>query len=264
MATVTEEALLVEKKSGVLRVTLNRPKVLNALTHQMLLDLHRHLVEAGMDREVRCVVLGASGRAFCAGADLENLKKHHETGKFSLGEDLRKYFNPIALQIQKLEKPVIGAVQGVAAGAGASLALACDLKICSDQASFVSAFIKVGLAPDTGMTHHLARFLGPALALEHAWTAKPIEAARALQFGLVNRVVPMERLESEVEALTEELSRMPRQALGLTKRTMLRAFENSFEEQLNYETQVQEILGSAQDHREGVAAFLEKRRPKFG
>ena len=200
MRTQVSKDLLTEQKGAVLRLTLNRPEVLNALTAAMLEDLLRELERSEKDESVRCVVLRACGRAFCAGADLALLRELHASGEpLELGEELRRRFNPLIRLMRSMDKPVLAAVNGVAAGAGAGLALAPDIKIASENASFISVFIRVGLAPDSGMSHVLARGLGRSLALEHAWTAKPISAAQAAHFGLVNRVVPGERLDAEVE-----------------------------------------------------------------
>jgi 2-(1,2-epoxy-1,2-dihydrophenyl)acetyl-CoA isomerase len=263
MTTATEEPLLADKAGGVLVLTLNRPKVLNALTLAMLEDLNKRLKEAERDPEVRCVVLKAAGRAFTAGADLGDLKARQEKSAFSLGDELRRHFNPLILQLRRMEKPVVASVQGLAAGAGASLALACDLKLCAEEASFILAFVKVGLVPDSGLSWTLPRHLGLAKALEHAWTAKPLAAADALAAGLVNSVVPAYRLEAAVLEVAGKLVSAPPRAVALTKRQMNRALEQGFEAQLEYEAQLQEILGRTRDHAEGVQAFLEKRPARF-
>lgn len=255
--------LLKEEKSGILILTLNRPEVLNSLTVGMMDGLFKELKAAEKDKKIRCVLIKAAGRAFCAGADLGELQKRQKESGVSLGSELRDRFNPLVLQIRRMEKPVLSVIQGIAAGAGASLALSCDIKICSDEAKFVNAFIKVGLVPDTGMTYELPRFLGRSLALEHAWTAKPIGAELALSKGWVNRVIPAVQLDEEAFKFCEELSQNPPLALALTKRAINRAFENTFSDQLEYEAQLQEILGKTQDHAEGISAFLEKRRPRF-
>jgi 2-(1,2-epoxy-1,2-dihydrophenyl)acetyl-CoA isomerase len=263
--TATQEAeLLIEQEGGVLRLTLNRPKSLNALTHGMLLALTKALKKAAKDDVVRVVVLAASGRAFCAGADLTDLKKNYEAGRApSLGGELRQYFNPLIRQMRALEKPIVCAVNGLAAGAGASLALAADIKICTAAVKFISAFSQVGLVPDSGFTHMLTRTMGVGLALEHAWTAKPIPARQAEQFGLVNRVVPSEDLEKEVGKLVQTLTLQAPRALALTKRAMNHALDTTFDKTLEYEAHLQEILGQTEDHLEGVNAFLEGRPARF-
>lgn len=263
MTTTTDDSLLSTQAAGVLVLTLNRPKALNALTMSMMKHLMASLKEAEANRDVRCVVLTAAGRAFCAGADLGELKKRQEAGPFSLGDELRRFFNPLIAQIRRMEKPVVGSVNGLAAGAGASLILATDVKICSEGASFICAFVKVGLVPDSAMTYLLPRHLGLSRALEHAWTAKPITASEALSAGLVNEVVPSYRLEAATMEMAQRLALAPPRAVAMTKRVMNRSWENTIEEQMEYEAQLQEILGKSKDHQEGVAAFLEKRPPQF-
>ena len=256
--------LLVETSDGVLTLTLNRPDVLNALTLGMMKGVLDALKKAATDKAVKAVVLTAAGRAFCAGADLGDLKKRQSAGSFSLGDELRDHFNPLVAQIRRLEKPVIGAINGLAAGAGASIILSADLKICCDKATFLNAFVRVGLAPDSGMTYILPRSLGISKALEHAWLAKPITAEQALACGLVNKVVPAEQVAAEARALALELAKMPPLALALTKRAINRSLSAaSLDDQMEYEAQLQEILGRTKDHAEGVAAFLEKRPAKF-
>lgn len=255
--------LLSETKDGVLTLTLNRPDVLNSLTMGMMKGLQGALKKAEKDKDVRCVILTAAGRAFCAGADLGDLRKRQAQKAFSLGDELRDHFNPLILQLRKMEKPVIGAVNGLAAGAGASLILSCDLKVCSEQAKFINAFVRVGLVPDSGMTYYMPRFLGLSLALEHAWTAKPVTAQQALHFGWVNRVVAPDALAASAMELARELCAQPPLALALTKRALNRALDNDLEGQMEYEARLQEILGRTKDHAEGVAAFLEKRPPQF-
>lgn len=255
---------LSELKDGVLRLTLNRPEALNALTGTMLRGLAEAVNKAGRDKNVRAIALAGAGRAFCAGADLGDVKKRMKDGGFEHGDELRRAFNPLILAIRRVEKPVVCAVQGTAAGAGASLALACDLKVCSSDAKFLNAFAKVGLVPDSGMTWHLPRALGLSLALEHAWLAKPIEAEEALKFGLVNRVVPADQLELAVGETLCKLFAVPPLALALTKRAMNASLESSsLEDQLEREAQLQSFLGKTKDHAEGVAAFVEKRAPVF-
>lgn len=259
-----EDELLRETAGGVLRITLNRPQVLNSLTRGMMKGLRDALRAAGKDPAVRAVTITGAGRAFCAGADLGDLKKLYEAGEAPpLGDELRNYFNPMILAVRDLEKPVVAQINGLAAGAGASLALACDLKICAAPAKFISAFIGVGLVPDSGFSHALTRGMGLALALEHAWTAKPIIASRAEQFGLVNKVVPSEDLAKETDAMLEPLLKAPAKAIGLTKRLLRGALDRDFDAQLEYEAQMQEILGRTGDHLEGVNAFLESRKPDF-
>jgi len=255
---------LAETKDGVLTLTLNRPDVLNALTGTMLRGLAEAVTKAGRDAAVRVVVLAGAGRAFCAGADLGDVRKRRAEGRFEHGEELRRSFNPLIAAVRRVEKPVIAAVHGTAAGAGASLALACDLKVCAEGAKFLNSFARVGLVPDSGMTWLLPRGLGLSLALEHAWLGRALTAERALELGLVNRVVPPAELAAAVSELAASLLDIPPLALGLTKRAFNRALEApSLEDQLEAEAQLQSYLGRTKDHAEGIAAFLEKRAPRF-
>ncbi|MFI5348317.1 MAG: enoyl-CoA hydratase/isomerase family protein [Elusimicrobiota bacterium] len=255
---------LSETKEGVLTVTLNRPDALNALTGTMLKGLAEAVTKAGRDKAVRVIVLAGAGRAFSAGADLGDVKKRMSSGSFEHGDELRKTFNPLILAIRRVEKPVVCAINGTAAGAGASLALSCDLKICAAEAKFLNAFAKVGLIPDSGMTWMLPRALGLSLALEHAWLGKPISSGEALRFGLVNRVVPAAELSAAVAETVAALLSVPPLALALTKRALNRSLEaSSLDEQLETEAQLQSFLGKTKDHAEGIASFLEKRPPKF-
>ncbi|MDE2489219.1 MAG: enoyl-CoA hydratase/isomerase family protein [Elusimicrobia bacterium] len=263
-AETSAPEFLSETKDGVLRLTLNRPESLNALTGTMLRGLADAVTKAGRDASVRAIALAGAGRAFCAGADLGDVKMRMADGSFEHGAELRKAFNPLILSIRRIEKPVVCAVQGTAAGAGASLALACDLKVCAEDAKFLNAFAKVGLVPDSGMTWLLPRALGLSLALEHAWLSKPITAQQALSSGLVNRVVPAAELEGSVGELLGRLFAVPPLSLALTKRALNRSLEAaSLEDQLEYEAQLQQFLGRTKDHAEGMAAFLEKRPAKF-
>jgi 2-(1,2-epoxy-1,2-dihydrophenyl)acetyl-CoA isomerase len=263
-AQISAAEFLSETKDGVLTLTLNRPEALNALTGSMLKGLADAVTKAGRDKAVRVVVLTAAGRAFCAGADLGDVKKRMASGGFEHGDELRKTFNPLILAIRRVEKPVIAVVQGTAAGAGASLALACDLKVCSAEAKFLNAFSKVGLIPDSGMTWTLPRALGLSLALEYAWLGKPITSETALRFGLVNRVVPAAELAVAVAELVASLLAVPPLALALTKRALNRSVEApSLEDQLETEAQLQSYLGRTKDHAEGIASFLEKRPAVF-
>lgn len=265
MPTAAVEAdLLVEQEGAVLTLTLNRPKALNALTHGLMEALTAALKKAERDASVRAVVLTGAGRAFCAGADLGHLKEAYKAGAAPrLGAELRRWFNPLVSQARRMEKPVVCAVNGLAAGAGASLALACDVRYAAPTAKLIAAFGQVGLVPDSGFSRALVRGMGLANALEHAWTAKPIPATEAERWGLYNKVVPEGELRAEVRAFLDKVLAAPPKAVALTKRSFNRAAEAEFEAQLEYEAQLQEVLGRTKDHLEGVNAFLEGRAPKF-
>lgn len=264
MIPPTAAEFVAETKSGVLTLTLNRPESLNALTAAMLKGLAESVARAGGDQATRVIAISGAGRAFSAGADLGDVKKRMADGGFDHGEELRNSFHPLILAIRRVEKPVVAVVNGIAAGAGASLALACDLKVCSVEAKFVNAFAKVGLIPDSGMTWLLPRALGLSRALEHAWLSQPITAEAALSFGLVNRVVPASSLADAARQVVDSLLAVPPLALGLTKRAMNRSLAAaSLEEQMEREAQLQSFLGRTKDHAEGISAFLEKRAPQF-
>jgi len=256
----TLSTVLTALEGGVLTLTLNRPEVLNALNEQLTADLHVGLRFAERTPEVRCVVLTGAGRGFCSGQDLRE-----RTGgeAVSYGDSLRRRYNPVILRMRTMEKPVIAAVNGVAAGAGCNLALAADLRIASERASFIEVFSRVGLVPDSGGTFTLPRLVGLGKALELAFTADPVDAHEALRLGLVNRVVPHDELMAHTLALATRLAQGPTRAFGLTKRAFNYALTASLEATLEYEAHLQEIAGRTADHREGVAAFLEKRQPRF-
>jgi len=256
----TLSTVLTALEGGVLTLTLNRPEVLNALNEQLTADLHDGLRFAERTPEVRCVVLTGAGRGFCSGQDLRE-----RTGgeAVSYGDSLRRRYSPVILRMRTMEKPVIAAVNGVAAGAGCNLALAADLRIASERASFIEVFSRVGLVPDSGGTFTLPRLVGLGKALELAFTADPVDAHEALRLGLVNRVVPHDELMAHTLALATRLAQGPTRAFGLTKRAFNYALTASLEATLEYEAHLQEIAGRTADHREGVAAFLEKRQPRF-
>lgn len=255
------ETILYETADNVATITLNRPNVLNAVNDQMLAELGDALNNAGRDTNVRCLVLTGAGRAFCAGQDLADIQARGQA--ISYAEHLRQGYNPIIARMRRIEKPIIGAINGVAAGAGMSLALACDLRVASEKASFIQSFVNVGLVQDSGSSCLLPRLVGYARAFDLAVTGQKLEAPQALTWGLVNRVVKPEELAEAAHAWAVELALQPPKAVGLIKRAMNRAPWLEIEAALDYEAQLQEIAGRTADHREGVAAFLEKRKPVF-
>lgn len=254
------DTIIVEQGEGVLTITLNRPDVLNAVNDQMMREMQDALRQAERDAAVRCLVITGAGRGFCSGQDLRDRAR---PGGFSYGEHLRGGYNPIILRLRTMEKPVIAAVNGVAAGAGCSLALAADVRIASDRASFIEVFARVGLIPDSGSTWFLPRLVGLGKALELAYAADPVDAAEAHRLGLVNRVVPHDDLMPQTAALARRLAAGPTKAYGLTKRAITYGLGAPLEESLNYEAYLQDIAGRTADHREGVMAFLEKRQARF-
>src|SRR3954452_10728338 len=254
------ETILRDATDGVLTLTLNRPDALNSFNVEMKEALLAALKDATRDKSVRAVLLTGAGRAFSAGQDL---KERQAPGAADLGTELRTRYNPIVLAMRKLEKPVIGAINGVAAGAGISVALACDIRIAADNASFIEVFGRVGLVPDTGSSWFLPRLVGYAKAAEMAFTTDPVDAQTAERLGLVNRVVPAGKLMDEANALAAKLAQGAPLAIGLAKRALNRSLEMGLEEALEYEAQLQSIAGRSSDHVEGFAAFVEKRPPKF-
>jgi 2-(1,2-epoxy-1,2-dihydrophenyl)acetyl-CoA isomerase len=252
--------LRVEVADAVATLTLDRPDALNSLTVPLKDELARTIRSLGRDAAVRAVVLTGAGRAFCAGQDL---RERLEPDAAPLAAEVRERYAPIILAMRRLEKPIIGAINGVAAGAGASLAFACDIRIAAEEASFILAFGRVGLVPDSGATWFLPRLIGASRAAELTMTTDPLSAADAERIGLVSRVVPGPSLLEEAHALAARLAAGAPVALGLTKRALNRAFGATLEDQLEYEAILQGIAGATADHAEGVAAFVEKRKPAF-
>jgi 2-(1,2-epoxy-1,2-dihydrophenyl)acetyl-CoA isomerase len=247
------------RDGAVQTITLNRPDVLNAVNAAMHAALQAALKEAARDEEVRAVVVTGAGRGFCVGQDLTEFRE----SPGDIGDRLRSGYHRTILAIRSLEKPVLAAVNGPAAGAGLSLALACDVRIASDSASFVPAFVNIGLVPDSGVTFFVRRLLGYARAFEWLTTGRKLTAAEAHAWGLVSEVVEADRLAERTAELAKELAAMPTRAIGMTKRLLDAAETSTLEEQLELEAQLQSAVTQTADFREGVAAFLEKRPPKF-
>jgi len=256
---VAYETILYEKQNGVAKITLNRPQSLNAFTPQMNAELQNALKEGDGDDAVRCFLITGAGRAFCAGQDLKGRTPEQ---KGSLGASLREKYNPIILRMRRTEKIVLAAVNGVAAGAGCNLALACDLRIASEEAKFIEAFVLVGLAPDCGGSFFLPRLVGLSKAMELLLLGEPVDAQEALRIGLVAKVFPSAELSKAAQEIAERLAQGPR-SVGLIKRAVNRALLPGLEAQLEYEAYLQEIAGRSADFDEGVRAFLEKRQPVF-
>jgi 2-(1,2-epoxy-1,2-dihydrophenyl)acetyl-CoA isomerase len=260
MAEPGFEALRWEVAGGIATITLDRPEALNSLEGRLKTELLDAIRQAGRDSSVRVVILTGAGRAFCAGQDL---KERLQPDPTPLDVEVRERFNPIVSAIRLLDKPVIAAVNGVAAGAGASLAFAADLRIASESASFVLAFGRIGLIPDSGATWLLPRLVGLGRATELMLLPDPLLAAEALRIGLVNRVVPAGELLAEAGAMATTLAAAAPRALALTKRAIRRSLEADFEDAIDYEASLQGIAGRTADHSEGLAAFVEKRAPRF-
>lgn len=256
--------ILISNDGAVQTITLNRPDSLNAFNDLMLKELSKAVRAAEKDPAVRCLVFTGAGRGFSSGQDLAEVRERSNKDQpLELGSHLRAMYNPLILKIRTIEKPVIASVNGVAAGAGCSLALACDIRIAAESASFIEAFIKVGLVPDSGSTFMLPRLIGVSRAMEMAFTGRKIKTDEALRIGLVNQVVPDDQLAEETAKFARKLADLPTRAIGLTKRAINAAWRADLETQLDYEAMLQTTAGQTQDHREGVTAFLEKRQPTF-
>jgi 2-(1,2-epoxy-1,2-dihydrophenyl)acetyl-CoA isomerase len=253
-------ALRYEVADAVATITLDRPGALNALTIPLKQELLTALRTVARDPSIRAVVLTGAGRAFCAGQDL---KERLEPDAAPLEVELRERYNPIIAAMRRLDQPIVGAINGVAAGAGASLAFACDLRIAAEGASFVLAFERIGLVPDSGATWFLPRLVGPAKAAEFALLGDPLSAADAERFGLVARVVPADALADEARSMALRLAGLAPQAVALTKRALERSWSVALEAALEDEAYRQGIAGASADHAEGLAAFLDKRPPRF-
>jgi 2-(1,2-epoxy-1,2-dihydrophenyl)acetyl-CoA isomerase len=245
-------------------VTLDRPDVLNAFDDEMGAAALEAVQKAAADDGIRCIVITGAGRAFSSGEDLGALTKTYEAGEApDLGDTLVRRYNPLIRAIASAPKPVVAAVNGVAAGAGASVVLACDLRIASEKAKLVLAFIKVGLVPDSGAVWFLSKMLGSARALELAMSGDPVDAQRALELGLFTRVAPIEEFDQTWRAFAQELADGPTEAYALTKSLTAKAENRTLEEQLAAEVDAQTTAGKTSDHLEGMQAFFEKRRPGF-
>ncbi len=246
------------RDGAVLTITLNRPDVLNAFNS----DMHRGLAAAlkdARDGGVRAVLITGAGRGFCVGQDLTEFRE----APGDIGSRLRQNYHPNIRAIRALEKPVIAAVNGAAAGAGMSLACACDLRLAADSATFVPAFINIGLIPDSGGSYFVTRILGPARAFEWLASGKRLTASEAHAWGLVSEVVETDALPSRAAELAAQLADLPTRGVGMTKRLLDHAVTATLEQQLEREAQLQAAATQTEDFKEGVAAFLEKRPPKF-
>lgn len=255
------ETITTADDKGVRTITLNRPDELNSIDERVTKELQKELKGVARDNSVRCLVLTGAGRAFCAGQDLKDAAGRDTPLDFA--DALRRRYNPIVLALRSLGIPTIASINGVAAGAGWGLALACDLRIASAKAKFVLAFDKIGLVPDSGMTQSLPRLVGVSKALEIAWFGDAISSESALNLGLVNRVVEPDALETATRDWAERLAAGPTRGFGLTKRAMYAGVDRDLATQLEYEAILQGIAGRTKDYNEGLAAFIEKRPAEF-
>lgn len=253
-------SILVENKGGVRVLTMNRPEVFNSFNREMALSLQNELDKAEQDDTVRAIVITGNGKAFCAGQDLGEAMDPD-------GPELRtivsEHYNPLIIRIREIEKPIIAAVNGVAAGAGANIALACDITIAKESASFIQAFSKIGLIPDSGGTFFLPRIIGFQKAAALMMSGDKISAKDADEMNMIYRCVSDDSFEEEVEKFSQTLALMPTRGLGLTKKALNVSLTNDLHKQLAVEEELQTEAGQTYDFREGVNAFLEKRKPVF-
>lgn len=252
--------LIITQNNGVCELKLNRPDVFNSFNKAMAMALQKALDDCEKNPEVRAIVISGEGKAFCAGQDLAEATDPNGPELNSIVKD---HYNPIIRRIREIEKPIIAAVNGVAAGAGANIALACDITFAKESASFIQAFSKIGLIPDSGGTFFLPRIVGMQKALALMMTGDKVGAKEAESMNMIYKAVPDEEFEATVNQFAAKLAKMPTRGLGLTKKAVNASWTNSLAEQLDVEEQLQTEAGQTHDFNEGVAAFLEKRKPEF-
>jgi 2-(1,2-epoxy-1,2-dihydrophenyl)acetyl-CoA isomerase len=255
------DTILFEKEDALATITLNRPEALNAFDEQMHEEVYQAVNQAAEDADVRCILLMGSGGGFSAGADIKVIRE--ATGEVDLGEYLRKTYNRLLLRIQEIEKPFVAALHGPVYGAGLGVALACDFRIAAASSRYCMAFINIGLVPDAGTSFFLPRVIGLGRAMEMSMIGEPVDAEEAYRIGLINKVVADEELIKEAKAFARRLAQAPTRALGLTRRMLWQSFESDLATALNREAESQAACGRSSDHKEGVAAFFEKRKPNF-
>jgi 2-(1,2-epoxy-1,2-dihydrophenyl)acetyl-CoA isomerase len=252
-------SIIFTTDNGVGKITLNRPDVLNSFNMDTALEMQSALDTCASDKSIRAILITGAGRAFCAGQDL--------AAAIAPGADIKviveKQYNPIILKLRTIEKPVICAVNGVAAGAGANIAFACDIILSASSASYIQAFSKIGLIPDSGGTFILPRLIGMQRATALMMLGDKVTAEQALQYGMIYKVLPDDQLMAEAEKLAIQLAQMPTKGLGLTKRLLNASLDNNLQQQLTMEGEMQAAAAKTYDNQEGVKAFLEKRKPVF-
>lgn len=249
-----------EIEDGVGIITLNRPDKFNSFVRQMAFDLQKALDDCESNKDVRSIYLTGEGKAFCAGQDLGEAIDPNQT---ELPKIVEEHYNPIIERLRKIEKPIVCAVNGVAAGAGANIALACDITLAGESVAFIQAFSKIGLIPDSGGTYYLPRLIGMQKSAALMFLGDKVMAAEAEKMGMIYKAVADENLQDEAMAIANKLAKMPTKGIGLTKRLLNESFNNSLTEQLNREGELQNKAGQTYDYNEGVNAFLEKRKPEF-
>jgi 2-(1,2-epoxy-1,2-dihydrophenyl)acetyl-CoA isomerase len=260
---MTYQSILFSIQTGIATLTLNRPDRLNSFTQAMHLEVRDALEQVKADKTVRVLLLTGAGRGFCAGQDLNDRAVEPGAPGVDLGASVEQFYAPLVTTLRTLPLPVICAVNGVAAGAGANLALACDIVLAAESASFIESFCKLGLIPDTGGTWVLPRLLGPARAMGLALLGDKLPAAQAAEWGLIWRCVADDALMDEARAMAAHFAAAPTQGLAFTKQALLASWSNTLQEQLQLEAGMMRTLGYSHDYREGVAAFIDKRPPQF-
>ena len=252
--------ILTQQEKSILKIILNRPTSFNSFVREMALELQKVLEKCDSDDKIRCIVITGSGKAFCAGQDLQEAV---DPEKSNIEKIVNEHYNPLIKQIRKIEKPIIAAVNGVAAGAGANLALACDIVVASQSASFIQAFSKIGLIPDSGGTFFLPRLIGLPKATAIMMTGEKVTADNAEKMGMIYKVFKDSDFINQVMNLAETIASMPTKGLGYTKQLLNESFTNDLSAQLEAEGKMQVIASETEDHKEGILAFIEKRLPRF-
>lgn len=255
------QSILKEIQNGVVTLMLNRPEVFNSFNREMALLLQEELDACAQDDTVRAIIITGNGKAFCAGQDLKEVTDPDLNPGFK--KILEEHYNPIITKIRAIEKPIVAAVNGVAAGAGANIALACDIVIAHEKVSFIQAFSKIGLVPDSAGTFFLSRLIGFGKASALMMLGDKVSATDAEKMGMIYKVTSLEEFESTVTTTAVTLAQMPTKALGMTKRLLNKSMSNTLEQQLDLESKLQIEAAQSEDYAEGVAAFVEKRKPNF-
>ena len=257
------ETIKYELNEGIATLTFNRPEVFNSLNEQMHKELKSAIAEIKKDKTIRVLIITGEGKAFCAGQDLNDRSVNDGDTKLDLGESIERKYNPLIKSLYNLEIPVICKINGVAAGAGVGIALACDFVIAVDTASFIQAFCKIGLVPDSGNSFFLPKLVGMARAKELCMLGDKLSAKTAQEYGLISRVYPKETIDEEIQKLAVHFSTAPTYGLSLIKKALNESLDNTLNEQLELEKNLQRAAGHSNDYKEGVAAFLQKRTPNF-
>lgn len=254
-------SILLKIENKIAFITLNRPEVFNSFNREMALSLQKNLDDCESNPDVRAIVLTGNGKAFCAGQDLKEVTSPELNPGFK--KILEEHYNPIITRIRSIKKPIIGAINGVAAGAGANIALACDVVVAHEKVSFIQAFSLIGLIPDSAGTYFLPRLIGFQKAQALAMLGDKISAEDAEKMGMIYKVIPFENFENDVNQLASKLANMPTKALGMIKELFNKSLNNNLEDQLALESKLQIEAAQSEDYAEGVAAFIEKRQPNF-